>query len=124
MGTLGHVVIQPSASPHRTLRLVTDVDLLLAATIASVRMNRQTVVFEPPASLAACERCEEAYAEARRKVENQGQVVLSLPDTPLLHRGVDSDGLPPALKRRPTVLAILAIRCHDPMSSKDEQIRK
>jgi hypothetical protein len=39
MGTLGHVVIQPNASPHRTLRLVTDLDLLLAATIASVRLN-------------------------------------------------------------------------------------
>jgi hypothetical protein len=51
----GHVMIQPSARPHRTLRLVTDVDLLLAHTIASVRMNRPTSVFELPASLAACE---------------------------------------------------------------------
>jgi hypothetical protein len=73
MGTLGHVV-QPSPSPHRTPRLVTDVDLLLAATIASVRMGRQTVVFEPPASLAACERCQEAYAEARRVIEEAGGV--------------------------------------------------
>jgi hypothetical protein len=48
MGTLGHVVIQPSASPHRTLRLVTDVDLLLAATIASVRLNQRMIVFDPP----------------------------------------------------------------------------
>jgi hypothetical protein len=37
----GHVVLLPSASAHRTLRLVTDLDLVLAATIASVRMNRR-----------------------------------------------------------------------------------
>jgi hypothetical protein len=72
MGTLGHVVIQPSASPHRTLRLVTDVDLLLAATIASVRMNRPAIVFKPPPFLVACERCQEAYAEARRTIEEAG----------------------------------------------------
>jgi hypothetical protein len=70
----GHVVIQPSASPHRALRLVRDVDLLLAATIASVRMNRPTSVFEPPASLAACERCQEAYAQARKVVEQAGGI--------------------------------------------------
>jgi hypothetical protein len=40
----GHIVLLPSATPHRTLRLVTDVDLLLAATIASVRMNRPAIV--------------------------------------------------------------------------------
>ena len=67
----GHVVLLPGASPHRILRLVTDVDLLLAATIASVRMNRPTVVFEPQASLAACDRCHEAYEEARRIIEGQ-----------------------------------------------------
>jgi hypothetical protein len=55
-----HVVLLPSASPHRTLSLVADVELLLAATIASVRMNRPTSVFEPPAALAACARCQEA----------------------------------------------------------------
>ena len=33
---VGHVVLLPNASPHCTLRLVTDVDLLLAHTIASV----------------------------------------------------------------------------------------
>jgi hypothetical protein len=65
----GHVVLLPNASPHRTLRLVTDVDLLLAHTIASVRMNQRMFVFEPPAWLAACERCQEAYAEARRTIE-------------------------------------------------------
>jgi hypothetical protein len=65
MGTLGHVVIQPNASPHRTLRLVTDLDLLLAATIASVRLNQRMIVFDPPVWLAACERCQEAYAQAR-----------------------------------------------------------
>jgi hypothetical protein len=57
---VGHVVLLPSASPHRTLSLVADVELLLAATIASVRMNRPTSVFEPPAALAACARCQEA----------------------------------------------------------------
>jgi hypothetical protein len=70
----GHVVMQPSATPHRTLRLVADVDLLLAATIASVRMNRPAVVIEPPPSLAACERCQEAYAEARRTIEDAGGI--------------------------------------------------
>ena len=46
----GHIVLLPAATPHRTLRLVTDVDLLLAATIAAVRMNRPPILFEPPAS--------------------------------------------------------------------------
>jgi hypothetical protein len=63
-----------SEVPHRTLRLVTDIDLLLAATIASVRMNRPAVVIEPPPSLAACERCQEAYAEARRVIEQAGGI--------------------------------------------------
>jgi hypothetical protein len=44
----GHVVLLPAAPPHRTLRLVKDVELLLAATISSVRMNRPAAVFEPP----------------------------------------------------------------------------
>jgi hypothetical protein len=68
----GHIVRLPGAGPHRTLRLMTDVDLLLAATITAVRMNRSLIVFEPPASLAACERCQEAYAEARRTIEKAG----------------------------------------------------
>jgi hypothetical protein len=68
----GHVVLLPSASAHRTLRLVTDLDLVLAATIASVRLNRPAIVFEPPASLARCERCQDAYAEARRAIEEAG----------------------------------------------------
>jgi ribosomal protein S27E len=66
LAMIGHVVIEPRANPHRTLRLVTDFDLLLAHTIASVELNQRTVVFEAPASLVACERCQEAYAEARR----------------------------------------------------------
>ena len=70
----GHVVLVPSASPHRTLRLVTDVDLLLADTIASVKMNRPVIVFEPPASLSACARCQEEYAEARRTIEQAGGI--------------------------------------------------
>jgi hypothetical protein len=70
----GHVVILPRANPHRTLRLVTDVDLLLSATIAKVRMNRPAIVIEPPASLAACERCQDAYAEARRTIEQAGGI--------------------------------------------------
>jgi hypothetical protein len=68
----GHIVLLPSATPHRTLRLVTDVDLLLAATIAGVRMNRPPIAIEPAPSLAACERCQEAYAEARRIIEDSG----------------------------------------------------
>jgi hypothetical protein len=67
---IGHIVLLPSATPHRPLRLVTDVDLLLAATISSVRMNRPAVVFEPSASLAACVRCQEAYAQARKVIED------------------------------------------------------
>jgi hypothetical protein len=50
----GHIVLLPAATPHRPLRLVKDVDLLLAATIAGVRMNQRLVVFETPAWLAAC----------------------------------------------------------------------
>ena len=68
----GHVVLQPGHTPHRTLRLVTDVDLLLAHTIASVRLNQRTIVFELPASLARCERCQDAYAEARSAIEEAG----------------------------------------------------
>jgi hypothetical protein len=52
---------------------VTDVDLLLAATVASVRMNRPTIVFET-ASLGACARNQEAYAEARRTIERAGGI--------------------------------------------------
>ena len=70
----GHVVLVPRAGPHRTLRLVTDVDLLLAATISSVRMNRPATVFEPPASVAACAQCQEAYAEARKVIEDAGGI--------------------------------------------------
>jgi hypothetical protein len=51
---------------------VADVDLLLAATVASVRMNRPALVIEPPSSLAACEQCQEAYAKARRTIELAG----------------------------------------------------
>jgi hypothetical protein len=72
--TTGHIVLLPAATPHRTLRLVTDVDFLLAATITAVRMNRPLVVFEPPPSLVACERCREAYAQARRVIEQAGGV--------------------------------------------------
>jgi hypothetical protein len=36
----GHVVTMPSAGPHLALRLMSDVELLLADTIASVRMKR------------------------------------------------------------------------------------
>jgi hypothetical protein len=72
LAMIGHVVIEPRANPHRTLRLVTDFDLLLAHTIASVRLNQRTIVFEPPASLARCERCQDAYAEARRAIEEAG----------------------------------------------------
>jgi hypothetical protein len=66
----GHVVTMPSAGPHLTLRLMTDVELLLAATIASVRMNRPTSVCEPPASLAACARCQQA---SRRPGRHRGR---------------------------------------------------
>jgi hypothetical protein len=64
----GHIVLVPAATPHRPLRLVQDVDLLLAATIASVRMYRPVIVFEPPAAVASCGRCQQTYAEARRSM--------------------------------------------------------
>ena len=70
---IGHVVLLPAATPHRSLRLVSDVDLLLAATISNV-MNRPAVVFEPPASLATCARCQEAYAQARKLIEDAGGI--------------------------------------------------
>jgi hypothetical protein len=35
-------------------------------------MNRPAIAIEPPPSLAACERCQEAYAEARRIIEEAG----------------------------------------------------
>jgi hypothetical protein len=37
-----------------------------------VRVNRPTSVFEPPASLAACARCQEAYTQARKVIEDAG----------------------------------------------------
>jgi hypothetical protein len=37
-------------------------------------MNRPAIVFEPPPSLADCERCQEAYAEARRSIEQAGGI--------------------------------------------------
>jgi hypothetical protein len=70
----GHIVLLPAASPHRTLRLVTDVDLLLAAMIANVTMNRAAMVFDPPASEAACARCQETYAETRKVIEDAGGI--------------------------------------------------
>jgi hypothetical protein len=72
LGQDGHVVTVPSAGPHVTLRLVTDLDLLLAHMIASVRLNQRMIVFDPPASVAACERCQEAYAQARKVIEEAG----------------------------------------------------
>jgi hypothetical protein len=68
----GHVVLLPRASPHRTPRLMTDVQLLLADTIASVRMGQRVLVYEPPSSLAACARCQEAYTQARKVIEDAG----------------------------------------------------
>ena len=53
---------------------MTDLDLLLAHTIASVRLNQRMIVFEPPASVGACARCREAYAEARRIIEQAGGI--------------------------------------------------
>jgi hypothetical protein len=68
----GHVVTMPSAGPHLALRLMSDVELLLADTIASVRMNERMIVFQPVGLLAACTRCQEAYAEARRVIQQAG----------------------------------------------------
>jgi hypothetical protein len=66
----GHVVTRPNGGRHQDLRLMTDVELLLADTIASVRMNRPAAVFE----LAACARCQEAYAQARKVIEDAGGI--------------------------------------------------
>jgi hypothetical protein len=35
-------------------------------------MDRRAVVFEPPSSVASCARCEEAYAQARKVIEDAG----------------------------------------------------
>jgi hypothetical protein len=70
----GHIVRLPSAGPHRTLRLMTDVDLLLAATITAVRMNRPPILFNLPASLAECVQCQKAYAQARKLIEDAGGI--------------------------------------------------
>jgi hypothetical protein len=43
LALIGHAVLLPAATPHRMLRLVADVDLLLAATMASVRMSRPMI---------------------------------------------------------------------------------
>jgi hypothetical protein len=37
-------------------------------------MNRPAIVIEPPPSLAVCERCQKAYAEARRIIEQAGGI--------------------------------------------------
>src|SRR5215470_17860443 len=70
----GHVVLLPATTPHRTLRLVTDVDLLLAHTAASTRLNQRMIVFEPPSSLAGCQQCREAYAQAKKVIEDAGGI--------------------------------------------------
>jgi hypothetical protein len=64
----GHVVTMPSAGPHLTQRLMTDVELLLADTIASVTAKERMIVFQLVA-VAVCTRCQEAYTEARRVIE-------------------------------------------------------
>jgi hypothetical protein len=50
---------------------VTDVDLLLAATIAAVQMNRPPILFEPSAK---CVQCQKAYARGRKIIEDAGGI--------------------------------------------------
>jgi hypothetical protein len=87
----GHVVTMPSAGPHLTQRLMTDVELLLADTIASVTAKERMIVFQPVA-VAVCTRCQEAYTEARRVIEearglagvdgeDRGSGAMGLPNT-------------------------------------------
>lgn len=70
--TTAHVVTRPKGGRHQDLRLMTDVELLLADTIASVRMGQRVLVYEPPSTLAACARCEKAYLSARKVIEDAG----------------------------------------------------
>ena len=70
----GHVVSLPDGRPHRTLRLVHrrrsapgPHDRQREAEPAHDRV-------EPPPSRAACERCQEAYAETRRTIEQAGGI--------------------------------------------------
>jgi hypothetical protein len=70
--TTGHVVTRPNGGRHLDLRLTTGVELLLAATIASVRIGHRVLVYEPPSTLAACARCEDAYVAARKVIEDAG----------------------------------------------------
>jgi hypothetical protein len=72
----GHVVTYPGPGPHRKLRLMTDVQLLLADTIASVRMNTRLVVFDPLGPVQACPECRAAYEEARRVIAEAGGLAL------------------------------------------------
>jgi hypothetical protein len=70
--TTAHVVTRPKGGRHQDLRLMTDVELLLADTIASVRMGQRVLVYEPPSTLATCARCEKAYLSARKVIEDAG----------------------------------------------------
>jgi hypothetical protein len=65
----GHIATRPGPSRHLTLRLVSDVELVLIQAIADVRMNQPVRLYEP---VSACQSCEEAYARARRQIEQEG----------------------------------------------------
>jgi surfactin synthase thioesterase subunit len=69
----GHIATRPGASRHLALRLMTDVELLLAQVIADVRMNQPVNLYEQPAgTLSACASCAAAYERARRLIEQSG----------------------------------------------------
>jgi hypothetical protein len=69
----GHIVIYPGPGPHRTVRMG-DVILILADTVASVRMQQPLVVYEPPGPIHECAECWAAYAEARKVIREAGGV--------------------------------------------------
>jgi hypothetical protein len=70
----GHVVTLPSASPHRTLRLVTDVDLPPGHHDRQREAEPTHNRVRAAGSLAACPRCQEVYAEARKVIEQAGGI--------------------------------------------------
>ena len=67
----GHVVTLPERSPHRALKMGDSIFLLMDA-LTSVRLGARVAIIEPFAPPSVCDQCKEAYAEARRAVEEAG----------------------------------------------------
>jgi hypothetical protein len=53
---------------------MSDVDFLLAQTIADVKLNHRMLLYEPAGPLTACPTCEVMYGRARRLIDQAGGV--------------------------------------------------